>query len=461
VLDAAGTRLFPEKSYGFAPTNVEEALLAIVEGRSDLAINISKLTEDTLKAVQAKYSSIFADVDAIKAAINDYNMTKGQTFSYEVEKTKEQCDEVEKFLASKAWPKNEIPLKEVMEFLLTPPAVGVKLNIDVFKACMIDFNGRDPKPAPPFSILEDVNVNKDVFAEPIDVPSDGWCFYHAIKLKEEPYSTDDTTSKFIGEIKNWIMRPENKANRENIWGPTYATSGMKGASDPATYDEYINQLDRTPGKMWANPELGIGAAVANIIGKPLNIWDTNGGTYKLIGAPYTPDAYAPPSASSPIDGTNILFVSDNHYNRLIPQTEANADPNLVGLLKAKASMMKAQGTAEKIKADPTIVADADAVITGLIGKFTAFVGSYTDLSLDNAKRAAIVKSADEMVQLMRDIADVLKTSTSDAGKAKTNLKAKSNALNAIKAGGGRAQSRKHHTTRKAGRKNTHRKIRKA
>ena len=186
----------------------------------------------------------------------------------------------------------------------------------------------------PLIIFNDTTiVPKDSFDGPYDVPGDGWCFYYSIleqftfersgelkrtdtavlkgKLEKEDsrfqveQATKKNTLDHITDIKDTLLNPSYFPADAARWKAFY--NSQPGKTDKS-YDEYIESLDTKDPHVWADPEYGIGKAMANNILTTINIYQQTEGGYILL------QTYPFENKNPPI---NILYINRNHYQILL------------------------------------------------------------------------------------------------------------------------------------------------
>ena len=186
----------------------------------------------------------------------------------------------------------------------------------------------------PLIIFNDTTiVPKDSFDGPYDVPGDGWCFYYSIleqftfersgelkrtdtavlkgKLENDAsrFQVEQATKKntlfHITDIKETLLNPLYFPADAARWKAFY--NSQPGKTDKS-YDEYIESLDTKDPHVWADPEYGIGKAMANSILTTINIYQQTEGGYILL------QTYPFENKNPPI---NILYINRNHYQILL------------------------------------------------------------------------------------------------------------------------------------------------
>ena len=186
----------------------------------------------------------------------------------------------------------------------------------------------------PLIIFNDTTiVPKDSFDGPYDVPGDGWCFYYSIleqftfersgelkrtdtavlkgKLENDAsrFQVEQATKKntlfHITDIKETLLNPLYFPADAARWKAFY--NSQPGKTDKS-YDEYIESLDTKDPHVWADPEYGIGKAMANNILTTINIYQQAEGGYILL------QTYPFENKNPPI---NILYINRNHYQILL------------------------------------------------------------------------------------------------------------------------------------------------
>jgi len=191
----------------------------------------------------------------------------------------------------------------------------------------------------PLIIFNDtIIVKKELFDGPYDVASDGWCFYYSIleqfdfttnerkentAIKKElegktnvKLSTKRDTTNFIKSIKEALQDKTLYETEKKQWKLFYESQPGKN------YDAYIKSLDDASTKPWADPEYGIGQAIADKFKTDINIYQQNTDGNYINLQTYTPTEKTA-AKGAPI---YILYIKRNHYQILLVKPGAVVPP---------------------------------------------------------------------------------------------------------------------------------------
>jgi hypothetical protein len=319
--------------------------------------------------------------EQINAVLTNLLYTGGENLTW----TRIPQSKVTAFIGGAGKPLNITP--EIVNIVLKDKGDELKITLTIFNDTTI--------------------VSKDSFDGPYDVDGDGWCFYYSIleqftfersgELKRTDTAVlkgklDNNDSKFqveqatkqktlghITGIKETLLNPLSFPADANRWKAFY--NSQPGKTDKS-YDEYIKSLDANP-HTWADPEYGIGKAMAYSILTTINIYQqTADGNYILL------QIYPVENKNPPI---NILYINRNHYQILLVKPGAALPPPP----PIDPVLVHSQGMAKAPTEELNVAAWRDAAATGkkswaeespaLKERYDKFIKKYKDLILEANK----------------------------------------------------------------------------
>ena len=265
----------------------------------------------------------------------------------------------------------------------------------------------------PLTIFDDRNVvPKESFDGPYDVPGDGWCFYYSVleqftferngdikrtdptvlkgKLENDKdkfqveQATKKNTMPRITDIKQTLQNPASFPADSGTWKAFY--NSQPGKTDKS-YDEYIESLDTKDPHVWADPEYGIGKAMAYSITTTINIYQqTPDGQYIRL------QTYPFENKNPPI---NILYINRNHYQILLANIAAAVAAHSAGMARPPSGELNIAGAIEALKGKKSWIEDEE-----LRKRFNKIFSDYDNLltptlRLDNRLQATYKNTQDK------------------------------------------------------------------
>lgn len=249
--------------------------------------------------------------------------------------TTEQCDVIQKYIRNTI--ETTFMEDKLIEFVNTSVEAKTKgVTLDIFKQCLADINKEIGSEY--FKIEVDTSKKGQILSENDyeikNVPSDGWCFYHALLQSVGPApnyssqtvdeikadtSTDAEVMTFIGKLQTAIEASPEKADWERKYDIIYG----KG-----TYGPYVKSLDSAKQKPWADPDFGIGQTAANELKANIEVYRQFGPEFSLIVTYPTSVQTAPGSV------IRLNYINNNHYQILLKKQAGGQIEELIELGEA-------------------------------------------------------------------------------------------------------------------------------